>query len=219
MARTKDREKAIALRKQGKSYNQIKKILGVGKSTLSSWLSDYPLSRERLRELRDWNEQRIEKFCATMKRKRDKRLALICKKQKGRIFPLTQKELFVAGLFLYWGEGSKTSTSQLIISNTDPSMIRFFIRWANKILGVPLSKFRIRLQLYNDMEIKKEIQYWSKELDLPKSQFRNPYIKKTAKSKINYKGSFGHGTCDVKVGDARLYERVLMSIRALSNKY
>jgi len=51
MARIQDREKAIALRKQEMSYSQIKKVLGVSKSTLSYWLKDFPLSKERVEEL------------------------------------------------------------------------------------------------------------------------------------------------------------------------
>ncbi len=219
MARTKDHAKAVTLRQQGKSYSQIKDMLGVGKGTLSAWLKGYPLSEQRLRELRDWNEQRIEKFRETMRRKRDERLSLAYKEQKKEIFPLSKKEIMIAGLFLYWGEGSKTSTSQLIMSNTDPAVIKFFIAWATKTLGVPLSKFRVRLQLYDDMNIKREHDYWSKTLNLPKDQFRNPYIKKTTQDSINYKRSFGHGTCDIKIGDARLYEKVLMSIKAISERY
>ncbi len=42
MARYEDKKKAISLRKKGYSYNKIKEELGVSKSTLSSWLKDYP---------------------------------------------------------------------------------------------------------------------------------------------------------------------------------
>ncbi|KKP80446.1 MAG: hypothetical protein UR81_C0028G0006, partial [Candidatus Levybacteria bacterium GW2011_GWB1_35_5] len=48
MARVIDRQRAIELRKQGKSYGQIKKQLGIAKSTLSDWLSKYPLSEKQL---------------------------------------------------------------------------------------------------------------------------------------------------------------------------
>lgn len=74
MARFKDREKALILRKQGMSYSQIKKILKVSKSTLSLWLRNYPLSKQRIRKLRDWNEQRIEKCRETKRKKKEERL-------------------------------------------------------------------------------------------------------------------------------------------------
>jgi transposase-like protein len=48
MARVIDRQRAIELRKQGKTHGQIKKELGINKSTLSGWLSEYPLSEKQL---------------------------------------------------------------------------------------------------------------------------------------------------------------------------
>ena len=43
--------KALVLRKQRKSYSQIKAILGVSKSTLSTWLRAYPLTRKEINNL------------------------------------------------------------------------------------------------------------------------------------------------------------------------
>jgi len=40
MARIIDKQKAIKLRKQGKTYGQIRQELGISKSTLSDWLSN-----------------------------------------------------------------------------------------------------------------------------------------------------------------------------------
>lgn len=47
------REKVIKLRIENNlSYSAIRKRLGVPKSTLSGWLNSYPLSKERIKELR-----------------------------------------------------------------------------------------------------------------------------------------------------------------------
>lgn len=48
MARVIDRQRATELRKQGKTYGQISKELGITKSTLSDWLGNYPLSEKQL---------------------------------------------------------------------------------------------------------------------------------------------------------------------------
>ena len=83
MARFRDRAKAIKLRFQGKSYSQIKSALKVSKSTLSYWLKDFPLSEKRIKELRDNNPRRIEKYRATRLKKKKERLEkLIIKKRK-----------------------------------------------------------------------------------------------------------------------------------------
>lgn len=219
MARLEDHHKALELRKQGMSYSQIKSILGVGKSTLSPWLKDYPLSRERINELRGHSEQRIERFRQTMRKKRSDRLAGVYALQKKTVLPLSRQELFLAGLMLYWGEGTKAGMSALFLANTDPSMIKFFIRWVTQSLGIPKSRLRIRLHLYQDMEVKKELAYWSQELKIPISQFSSSYIKKTSSERINYKGGFGHGTCNIGINSVFLKEKVLMSIKAITDAY
>jgi predicted transcriptional regulator len=220
MARFKDHEKAIILRKQGMSYSQIKKILKVSKSTLSTWLKDYSLPEERVRQLRDWSEQRIERCRKTKRRKKEKRLEGFYQEQKKLILPLNKRELYLAGLFLYWGEGSKSRmNSSLSISNTDPAVIKFFISWLTKSLFVPKKKIKILLHLYKDMDVKEEIKFWSDILKIPPQQFYKPYIKKSLLKSINHKGGFGHGTCNIRIGNARLSEKTLMALKVISDKY
>ena len=224
MARLKDREKAIALRKEGQmSYSQIKKILRVSKSTLSSWLKDYPLSEDKIKELQrsGWkkSEASRERFRNTMRKKKERRLKEIYRKQKKLILPLNKRELFISGLFLYWGEGTKCRAYSLDITNSDPSLIKFSIHWFTKALSIPKTRIKVQLLLYNDMDVKKEMQYWSKTLKIPLSQFNNPYIKRTSSKRINHKGSFGHGTCKIKVGSTPLAEKIFMGIKAISDAY
>ena len=220
MARFKDSEKALSLRKQGMSYSQIKKILKVSKGTLSLWLRDYPLSKQRIRELRDWNEQRIERFRETMRKKRENRLKKFYEEQKKSLLPFSKRDLFLAGLFLYWGEGKKSgNNAQVSISNSDPSVVNFFITWLTKSFDILKKDLRVQLHLYKDMEIEKEICFWSNVLDIPKEQFYNPYIKKSSLKRINHKGGFDHGTCNVMIGNARLLEKILMAIKVIADKY
>jgi DNA-binding transcriptional MerR regulator len=216
MSRLKDREKALILRKKGMSYGQIKEKLKLSKGTLSVWLKDYPLSKERIRELRDCSEQRIERFRETMKKKREKILNDIYQQQRENLLPLKERELFMIGLGLYWGEGTKHKQDGLSVSNTDPAVIKFFIYWLNKVLGVPKNKMKVILHLYSDMNIKKETYFWSETLKIPLTQFNKPYIKKNSSERINHKGSFGHGTCNLRINDVSLAQRIFMSLRVVS---
>jgi len=219
MARLRDHEKTLTLRKQGMSYSQIRSIIKVSKSTLSLWLKNYPLSKERIKELRAFSERRIERFRETVRQKREKRLTETYQTQKQLILPLSNRELFIAGLLLYWGEGTKCRRDGLSISNNDPSVIRFFIYWLKKSLAIPKKKIRILLHLYNDMNINNEINYWSKILRIPLRQFNRSYIKKTPSTRINHKGGFGHGTCNVRINSVPLAEKIFMSLKVISNKY
>jgi len=219
MARLRDHEKTLTLRKQGMSYSQIRSIIKVSKSTLSLWLKNYPLSKERIKELRAFSERRIERFRETVRQKREKRLTETYQTQKQLILPLSNRELFIAGLLLYWGEGTKCKRDGLSISNNDPSVIRFFIYWLKKSLAIPKKKIRILLHLYNDMNINNELNYWSKILRIPLRQFNRSYIKKTPSTRINHKGGFGHGTCNVRINSVPLAEKIFMSLKVISNKY
>lgn len=212
------RIRALELRKHEMSYSQIKSELGVSKSTLSLWLRDFPLSHKRIQELRGSNEGRIEKYRATRRRTRDKRLDKVHDRELKLLFPLTKREQYIAGLFLYWGEGGKTQPFELSLGNTNPQIVKFFLHWAIEHLGMPKRKIKARLQLYADMDIDAEIKYWSKELGLSLKNFRKPYIKATTLRGLTFKG-FGHGTCDLRISHRDSSERVLMGIKALGEKY
>ncbi len=211
------REKALTLRKKEFSYSQIKSELGVSKSTLSYWLKDYPLSHKRIDELRNKNAKRIERFRQSMFEKRKKRLDQIYTQAKSTILPLTKKELLLAGLCLYWGEGTKSDWSKIALTNSDPNVLRFFIHWLKRACNIDKKDLKIRLQLYCDMNIKKEILFWSKILSIPLRQFRKSYIKSTCSKRINHKGGFGHGTCAVMFNRVILKEKIMMQMKVLAD--
>ncbi len=212
MARFQDREKARKLRKEGKTYSEIKRILRVSKSTLSLWLRDMPLSDEQMRTVRDWNPRRIENYRITTQRKREARLSLAYQKAKKDIGILSKRELFLGGLFLYWGEGAKSMRGTTLIANTDPDIVYFFLQWL-LLMEVDIRKVKIKLHLYSDMDIETVSSYWSERLGIPRSQFRKPYVKTSTLSGLTYKNGFGHGTCNVIYGDIALWEYVLMALK------
>lgn len=215
------REQVIKLRLQGHTYGQIRRELAVPKSTLSDWLRNLPLSEEQLEALSK-NIERAkelgrEKFREVFRNKRLYRLKQILDNQIKELLPLSDKELFLTGVFLYWGEGAKKH-GLVSISNTDPRVVRFALYWMTESLKIPKTKIRVNLHLYKDMNIEEAISFWSTILDIPKNQFRKPYIKKTNREGLTYK-SFGHGTCRLYAGGVGLSEKIAMSIKAISDYY
>lgn len=216
MTKKLDKQKAITMRKKGMSYGQIKEKLRISKSTLSNWLSNMPLSEKRIRELRADSPIRIERYRNTMKAKRDLKNKIAYQKISEKIGNISQREFLIAGLFLYWAEGSKTKTFAIALTNTNPNMLILFIRWL-KFFDIPKTKLKIYLHLYSDMNIRKQINFWSKTLDIPISQFRKPYIKKTTFSSITYNNGFRQGTCSVIVEDRKLTSEVMMGIQYIQD--
>lgn len=213
---------AIELRKLGKTYSEIKNELNVPKSTLSNWLKDIDLSDKQLAELTRFIKKKkflaVEKTRKTKQLKRGLRLKNIYNQEKNTLLPLSKKELFVSGLFLYWGEGNKHLQSAVSINNTDPQVLKFSLYWLTQGLDVPKEKIKVFLHLYSDMDKEKELAFWSSELNLPLSQFNNPYIKETKRADLDQKG-FGHGTCGLSVNDVRLKEKIILGIKSIADYY
>lgn len=212
MAKKEQRSDALKMRRRGMSYSQIKDKLCVSKGTLSVWLREYPLSISRINELRANNPQRIERFRNTMKAKRDKGFEEVYKNAVNEIGKLSKRDMLIGGIFLYWGEGSKSSSYTTSVSNTDPNVLKFFIRWLS-LFGVEKSELKVSLYLYKDMNIKKEVDYWVKELNIPRSCFRRPYVKDSTLSGLSYKNGFGHGTCNVRYFNKEMWQKTLMMLK------
>lgn len=199
------------------SYSQINSELNVSKSTLSSWLKDMPLSRERIDALRAHSSTRIEKFRATMQKKKETRRREVYEKVKHDIKTSKDND-FILGFYLYWGEGTKTAEYTVSLTNSDPTMVRCFRDWLVS-QGVKSSDMRVKLHLYNDQDEKKLTRFWSRYLDISTKNFNKPYIKDSLSSRKTYKGMFPYGTCVLAYHDRDMHEYVLAGIEYLRDKH
>jgi hypothetical protein len=217
MARTKDKEKALALRQKGHSYSMIKTELGISKSTLSGWLKDLPLSEKRISELQCNSEIRIEKNRITKKNKKDARRESVYEKVSFDIENSKDPE-FVAGFYLYWGEGTKSAEYSIAITNTDPAIVKCFIDWLSKF-GIKPERLKIKLHIYSDQNEGELKIFWSKVTGIPIANYYKSYQKNSSLMSKTYKGMFAYGTCSVMYHERDTYEYVLEGIRYLRTKY
>lgn len=204
-------------------FATIARQLSVSKGTLSRWLKDYPLSPERILQLKkeSWNkgEAKRELFRQTMRKKRDKRtqkhyLAVLKKFKK-----LSRQSLFVAGLMLYLAEGDKKNAYHIGLANTDPELIRFFMWWLEEFLDVPKLKMRGLLHLYEDMDLEKERKYWVEQIGLPRKQFYKDQVRPIRPGSFSYSESFRHGTCKIYVNGVKEKTELTLSIKAFFDTY
>lgn len=212
------KRRVVELRKSGKSYSEIKQLVKVSKSSLSLWLRGVSLTKDQILRIKGKKAQAIEKFRETMRIKREKKLLGYYNEQAKIWLPLSERELYFAGLFLYWGEGNKASRNTISISNTDPNMLKFSLLWMVKSLKIPKKYIKVALQLYQDMDIRDAINYWSKTLNIPADRFNKPYIKASLRTSIDQKG-FGYGTCNLVAQSTVIKERLLMSTKSIADFY
>ena len=218
MTKFLERTKAIQLRKAGKSYSEIKGLVKVSKSSLSLWLRNIHLTEDQVQRLKQTKEKAVERFRNTMRLKREKRLSNYYEIQKKRWLPLSNREFYLTGLFLYWGEGNKASRHTISISNTDPTLLKLSLLWMKNSLKIPEKAIRVCLQLYSDMDIDEAVDFWAKTLAISKNQFNKPYIKFSTRDLIDQKG-FGHGTCNLVAHNTVIKENLMMAIRGIADFY
>src|SRR3989344_1851838 len=101
------RDKAIELRRQGLSYSEVLKQVPVAKSTLSLWLQDVGLSKKQKQRLTEKKRQSALRGALSRKNWRIKSSKEIIEKAEREIGRLSERELWLIGIALYWAEGSK----------------------------------------------------------------------------------------------------------------
>lgn len=196
---------AIQLRKEGKSYSEIKKIIGVSKSTLSSWLKDIVLTEEhklRLNRLQSSGYLGAKKQQIFALRHHNE----IKEKAKREAVELAKSPFFIAGLMLYWAEGGKKYGS-VQFSNSDPAMIKIMMRWFREFCFVSEKRFRIGLFIHSLHTQKDCLSYWQKITRIPLTQFHKPYIKPTVLS--NRKNKLYEGTCVIVIHSRDLLSKII----------
>lgn len=214
MAKRELRIQAVDLRKRGFCYSEIKKCLGIPKSTLSNWLTKYPLTDIQMLRIKNKRSLAIERYRETMRIKRIQRYKTAVSLERSNLIPLNQRDLMIGGLFLYWGEGGKTNKGQINLSNSDPKILKLMKLWLMEIFNIPVAKMRLRLTLYTNMDIDKEKSFWSNTLDIPLKQFRKIQIKEG-----KGRGLFGfkHGTCELVVTDTEVKMRIMAGLELLGD--
>lgn len=115
-----------------------------------------------------------------------------------------EEELKMAGVFLYWAEGAKLNGKNCGVdfANSNPEMIRIFVRFLREICGVNEKKLRVYLYCYSNQNIESLLNYWYKLTNIPKSQFSKPYIKRDfLPEKI---GKMKYGLVHIRYADKKL---------------
>lgn len=218
------KQKAIALRQRGKSYNEIRKILSIAsKGTLSNWFRDAPLSKEaterlahnidvaRKRGLLRYNYNRTKNIISENKNIRSS--------AKSEIGKLSKRELTLIGTALYWGEGTKSeknSSPAAILTNSDPNLIALYMRFVRECLDVPEEKIRAGIQIHPHINQKITRQFWSKVTNLPEDRF---FIIKQISRASKFKrpaNSLAYGTVSIRVHKRILFYKIKGYIDGLS---
>lgn len=190
-----EKEKAIALRKDGYSYNLIAERVSVSKSTLHNWLADIPyvpndevidrIGKARAKSGEAKHQIKLESF---------KKAKILAEQDVKKI---SHRDLFMLGLALYIGEGEKNDVVGII--NSDPRIVVFAIKWLNEVYGVPRESLTLAIHLYPDNDTGASLQFWSETTGIPLCQFGKTQIDRRENKKIGKRGKLKFGTAHLRV--------------------
>ena len=113
---------------------------------------------------------------------------------------------------MYWAEGDSKIKNPVKFTNTDPRMVSLYTKFATEAIGIPLSKLRVGLIIYPEINPIRCRNYWAKIINIPHSQFHKTQViqgRHPTKRLVN-------GICMITLGSRRLKEKFLVWIDLLS---
>jgi hypothetical protein len=184
--------KARKLRLRGYSYREISILSEITKSTAYEWLKDVSLNKTA--------KQRIERLKTSGRNRANntrhiKRLKLIKSSEKWarnvlKSVHLTPELSQIYCSLLYWAEGGKTSDNRLEFTNSDPAMIKTFLKLLRLGFNIDENKLRVNIHIHEYHNEARQKVFWSKVTNIPLQKFNQSYLKPHTKKIIreNYQG-------------------------------
>jgi hypothetical protein len=215
---------AQRMRKSGISFGDISKKLNVTKSTLSFWCKNIILSESAIRKIKtNGSIKSVRGLLVYSEFKRKERVARnIFHRKEGSmaVGVLTDRDILMIGLGLYWSEGYKYENGELGFTNSNPFMIRFYFKWL-ELWHVKKDSliFRLTLNEFFRKEERRIKTFWVNFLNIKKEQFsKTTFIqtnlkKASTESMQKYKGIL---RVKVRKGTA-LRNKILGAIEHVAN--
>jgi hypothetical protein len=173
------REKVRAYRAEGKTYSEIKTLIGIHlpKSTLSLWCKDVTLPAthtNRISELVAHTIQKARAVRALMQKERKEKRRLYLEQLNSQISRRMENEEVakIALSMLCLGEASKSDKGMsFCLGNSDPRIINLFLSLLKKCFDFDMEKVRCTVQCRADQEVSELERYWSETTGVPPRLF------------------------------------------------
>lgn len=173
------RDKARELRLRGWTYDQIQVELGCSKSSISLWVRDLP-KPERRRTPDEASAIARRGWEATLQRREEERQRTKAAAEQA-VGNLSDREVFLAGVALYWAEGAKDKSysrrERLHFINSDPNVVSFFLRWLD-VLSVERERLRFRVSIHESADVTGAEEFWAGLVGVETSAFQKATFKK-----------------------------------------
>lgn len=124
---------------------------------------------------------------------------------------IQQAKLFGLGLGLYWGEGNKANKNSIRLGNSDPKLIKSFIRFLEQIYGVSKNRLRFGLQIFSDVNPKNALKFWTTKLKVKPAQFQKVIVT-PSRGPGTYRKKSKYGVLTVQFHNKKLRDVIFKEI-------
>ena len=212
-------KKAIHLRLQGYSLNEIARQLNVSKASASVWVRGTVLSKRAQERIEMKRREARVKAAKTNHGRTEvnlKDVAMVADLAVSGLRLDTQLIQVMCAL-LYWCEGEKTKNDKtLTFANSDPRLVATFLHLLRKGFELDEQKFRICLHLHDYHKEKVQKKFWSEVTGIPTTQFLKTYHKQHTGTR---KREGYAGCASIRYYDTRVARQIQALARAVLQKY
>jgi len=115
------------------------------------------------------------------------------------------RELFNVAIGLFLGEGTK-SHHDVRFANSNPQIIRTFLRFLREICGIEERKIFAWLNIFDDVDLVAALAYWQKVTGLSRAQFAKSMVRKSRGG--SYLNKSQYGTITICVSNTKLGDKI-----------
>lgn len=209
-----ERERARELRARAWTLNEIVAELGVSKSSVSLWVRDVPFDEaaRSARAGRNRNHGAQNRGPNKLARAKQAEIARFTAEGRALVGQLSERDLLIAGIALYAGEGAKTDGATAF-ANSDPEMIAVFCRWLRHFFEVDESRLRLTIYLHQGLDLDAAEAFWSGVTDVPRTQFTKAY--RAVPDPSIRKSKHPMGCARVSYSSSAVHRAIMGMVRAL----
>jgi len=179
------------------SQQDIANRLHVNVKQVVYWMEKYGISRRNRSDATYWKRNfKGEPF------------------QIKKILSSDERELFGLGIGLYWGEGTKSNKNSIRLGNTDPNLIKKFIKFLKIICGINTNKLKFGLQIFNDIKEEEALKFWMEQLSCGKDRFQKVIVS-LPQGKGTYKKKSKYGVLTIYFHNKKLRDWLISQINIL----
>ena len=179
----------------GHSMAEIAKTLNCSQNKIVYWMNKYQVKKRSRRE-------------ATYVKRNPNGDPFLIKED------LTKEEMFLLGLGIgiYWGKGEKVSVNAIRVANTDPNIIKTFIKFLLEICQLERRKLSYSIVCFNDSDPDEAKIHWAEKLRISEEKFGR-IVQIPTQGKGSYKRKSQFGVCTLAVSNPKLKSWIMEQIK------